>query len=207
MRRVLVVILSVLVALLGRQIWEGKKSFQQGEECETNGQLEKAIGSYDQSIHWYFPGNPYVQKSLERLIAMSQELEKKDPKLALLALDSARGGIYGIRSFYSPYHEILPEINEKIATLRAREQIRLRPKDSFKEAKALHLSLLQVDLRPSVGWSVWVGILFLAWVSSVIGWILKGFDSQGVMHFRSGIIWIVAMVLSFSGWILGLIKA
>jgi hypothetical protein len=200
-------ILALLVFLVSRVFYESHREWQEGVRELAANQREEAIHHLARSIHWYAPGNPYVGKSILMLWSLATEAEKSDSKLALLAYDSIRGSLHSIRSFYWPYKEWILRANERIADLRAREQVREQPGLAYEAALEFHRKALLLDERPRTGWVIVVSMGFLGWISCVIGWIWKGFDSDGKMHLRSSLPWMVATVLFFLAWVIGLTRA
>ena len=168
---------------------------------------QSAILHLDRAVHWYFPGNPYVRRSLSDLWEIGQTTENADRRTALSAYDAARGGIFSVRSFFQPYEDRLPRINQRIAELRTREQIERHPEEKYTEVLEFHRKALERDERPRLSWSLLAVAGFIAWTASTFGLIWRGFDREGRMQLRSAVPWMTAIVLGFAGWILGLIRA
>ena len=197
----------LVLFLYGRMIYESREQYQRGKEQQRQGQVEEAILSFYRSIHRYAPGNRYILRSLEELWTLGQSLEKNDPKTALFSYDAMRGGIYSIRSFYSPYKDWLPKVNERIATLRAAEQVKEQRTMTYAQAYAFHTKALQIDERPRTGWALLVQLGFWGWILSTVGWIWKGFDREGRMRIQPALPWICALTGFFALWVVGLIRA
>jgi hypothetical protein len=204
------IVIGVLVFasfLVGRVLYESHREWKAGEAALAANDREGAIRHLEHAIHWYVPGNPCSSASVESLWRIGQAAEREDPKLALLAYDSLRGSLHAIRSFYWPYKEWILRADERIADLRAREQVGADPALSFEKTLDFHRKALVLDERPLIGWVLVVQIGFLGWVFSVVGWIWKGFDREGRMHLKPSFPWIVALVVFFSAWVIGLSRA
>jgi len=199
---------SILVAVMVARVFiEAKQEFQEGSAAYQAGKLEKAIVHFDRAAHWYAPGNFYVEKALNRLWEIGNQVEKEDPKMGLLAYDSLRGSIYAIRSFYWPYRDYLPRVNERIADLRAQEQVKDQSGTIYGAAHAFHRKALETDERPYIGWVAAVEIGFFGWIFAVVALIWKGFDREGRMHWKRSVPWMVAIVVFFTCWVFGLLNA
>lgn len=205
--QIVLAVLAFLGFLIGRVIYESRREWALGASEVAAGNKEGAIHHLGLAIRWYAPFNPFVVKAIHALWNIALEAEKGEPKLALLAYDDLRGSLHAVRSFYWPHKEWILKANEKIAELRAREQVQLQPDVSFEKALEYHRKVLALDERPYVGWVLLSQIGFVGWILCVIGWIWRGFDREGKMHLRPSLPWIAALVLFFSAWMAGLSRA
>jgi hypothetical protein len=63
--------------------------------------LRDAIIRYREAALWYLPANPYVRRSIERLLLIGQRAEQAaDDRLALYAYRAARSAVLGTRTFF-----------------------------------------------------------------------------------------------------------
>ncbi len=200
-------IFLVVGSVILRMTIESRNEYRAGVQALSVHQMREAIIHFDRSIHWYFPGNPFPKAALNRLEEIASQQESKDTAMALLAYDSMRGGIYAIRSLYTPYANLLPHINDRIAQLRTDEQIRENPGQSRADVLAFHQRVLAKDERPKTLGLLMTEIGFFSWVASVFLLIWKGCDREGKFYFRSSLPWIVSFAGSFVLWILGLLSA
>jgi hypothetical protein len=203
----LVIGFIALGLLCVRAAYSSRGEFLKAKSEASEGNVEEAILHFDRSLHWYAPGNPYSRKALAELWSIAKRQEKENPKMALLAADAARGGLRAIRSFYQPYSEWVLRVDEEIAFLRSREQIWLHPEQRMDQVIEWHRKILLRDERPKPIWVFWVQIGFWGWVASTVALIFRGFDSQGTMHLRPSLKWMLLMTLFFSIWIAGLVNA
>ena len=190
-----------LVALIGKVYWESSAEFRRASELEAGGSLEESIIHYDRAIHWYFPGNPHVKKSILRLWNIGEENLEKNPRVAVLAYSAIRAGLHSIRHIYWPHKNWIHRANEKIAILRSQEE------SSDPQALAFHKKALELDERPGTFWVILLELGFLGWVGSVFGLIWKGFDQEGHMNARASLPWVFGIIGGFGIWILGMLKA
>ncbi len=202
----LFVTLAFLI-IVGRVLYESHTEYIKGVTQERTGKVEEAIAHYDRAVHWYTPGNLYNRKAIEALWSIGQRSEEENRKLALLAYDAMRGSIHAIRSFYWPYRQWLSKVNGRIAELRAREQVKENPAIKFQTALAFHEQALMLNERPEMKWVLLVEVGFLGWMGSVLGLIWRGFDREGRMFLKPSMPWMMGIVLFFSLWVIGLVKA
>jgi hypothetical protein len=201
------IVLCIGAVLWGRAFYESRAELRQADEERSKGDIEEEIIHLDRAAHWYAPLNPYVGRALTRLWDIGQTIEPEDPSLALLAYDSIRGSVHAIRSLYWPHRNWLPRVNERIASLRADEQVKQQPELEYAQALEIHRHALLVDERPKTVWVVILEGAFLGWIAATVGLIVRGFDAEGRMQFRKSLPWIGAIVLLFGIWVVGLLYA
>ncbi|HLG20444.1 MAG TPA: hypothetical protein VI895_11600 [Bdellovibrionota bacterium] len=206
-KRILASIFLVAGVLWGRAVHDSRSELRTGDEAYSKGGVEEAIVHWDRCAHWYAPGNPFVGRALDRLWNAGQSAEKSNPKMALLAYDAIRGSIYAIRHIYWPYRERLSRADDRIAELRAEEQVRQGKGVGFSRALEQHRKALQTDERPKTLWVLVAQVGFWGWIFAVVGLIFRGFDSEGRMQLRHSISWIGGIVLFFAAWVTGLLNA
>ena len=156
MRRA-IVIAVVAVAALGA-IWvkvrlEAGASMDQARSLDASGDAELAIVCYCRTLRWYSPGSGPVGDAVQRLrvVAAAHEAAGR-PELVLLAWRSLRSTLYGVRSVYQPYAEVIDEANPHIARLMAAQE---GARGTDLEARAAHHeALLQKDHAPNAVWSL-----------------------------------------------------
>lgn len=200
-------VLVFLGVLVTRVFLESKRNYFLGEAREAQRDDLGAILAYDQSAHWYFPGNPYVQKSLAKLWNIGTRHETKNARLSLWAYDCIRGSVYATQGLFLPHADWLPRVDARIAELRAQEQSKLQPELSREELIGQHLSKLQERKGPRLIWSLILESSFFAWIACVVGWIWKGFTPEGKMNLVASVPWMFGMVVTFTIWIVSLIRA
>ncbi|MFH1018069.1 MAG: hypothetical protein V1798_07800 [Pseudomonadota bacterium] len=200
-------IAAIVLCAVARCAWEARREYSTGRDLMARGEALEGILHLDRAIHWYFPGNPFVGRSIRALWAMGQEFEGKDGAGALRAYEAIRGGLYAVAGIYQPYPDWLSKANERIAVLRAREEATNAPPRSMDEALAYHRGLLEQDERPKTGWALVVEMGFLGWLASAIALIWRGYDAEGRMNLRRSVPWMAALTFFFAIWVLGLLKA
>lgn len=201
-----IMLLMVIIKVYYRSMTE----FKIGEEAFNKQDLNEAITHFERSIHWYTPLNKYVAGSAERLWEIGEIAEKQnDIKLALLAYRSLRSSFYAVRSFYTPYKEWINKCDEKISSLVAAEDtpFESEKKKGFKQRKAEALKILKTDRAPHVGWSIFLEIGFVGWVTCTIMFILKVFTGEKGFEGRKALFWGPIIILFYAMWIIGMMKA
>jgi hypothetical protein len=199
--------LVLVLFVLGRCALESRREFMKGEGLAGKGETAEAILHFDRSIHWYFPLNPYVERSIRSLWDLGRALETKDRDMALRAYESIRGGLYAVRSFFQPHEDWIPKANERIAALRATSDTETNRLKGPEEALKYHRGLLEADERPRTGWVLLTEIGFFGWLGCTVLLIARGYNREGRMNLARALPWMSGMVLFFLAWILGLLKA
>jgi hypothetical protein len=164
-----------------------------------------AMASYRQAVEAYLPFNPYSRDAVDALLQIGLNIENSTQH-RLLALETLRSGILVIRSFYTPYAEILRTSNLEIASIRAEEAVHIGITAlSFEEESAHQLSLLSASLTrsPNSFWSVFLSIFFILWLVSSWFFIRDVSEKEtGHKHhmFLKGLLMCLSLVL----WLVGL---
>lgn len=200
----------MLLMVIVKVYYRSFDEFKKGEEAFTNLNLSEAITHFERSIHWYTPFNKYVADSAKRLWEIGEKAEKQnDTQLALLAYRSLRSSFYAVRSFYTPYKEWINKCDEKISSLVASQDtpFESEKKKSFDQRKAEALKILKTDRAPHVGWSIFLEIGFVGWVTCTIMFILKVFTGEKGFKGRKALFWGPFIILFYAMWIIGMMKA
>jgi len=210
-RKTLIFILIFMLFVLmvwARAFYGSLQAYQKGKFYLEHHQYIRSITFFDRSIHWYTPFNPYVRKSTEHLWEIGLQAEKQeDIKLALVAYRTIRGGLYGVRSFYTPYKGWIKKSDLKINELVLVKKLTKETSDKT-SLKGGMMDDQGVD-RPNVLWSILLEVGFLGWLGSIIGLITSSRDRKekgGFITFSS-ITWICIACGFFVIWILGMIMA
>jgi len=206
-----IIIASIMLAMvIVKAYYRSAKEFNMGEDAFKKQEFNMAITHFERSIHWYTPFNKHVSGSAERLWEIGEIAEKKgDPSLALLAYRSLRSSFYAVRSFYTPHKEWINRCDEKISTLVASQETTFESekKKSFAQRKAESLKLLKTNRAPHVGWSIFLEVGFVGWVSCTIMFILKVFTGENGFNGRKALFWGPSIILFYAMWIIGMMKA
>ena len=211
-KRVAVVVGLIALALFVvwvRAFWGSLKAYHEGEDCLKEDQIIAAVTHFDRAIHWYTPFNPFVEKSAQRLWEISAEAQKRgDPRLAFIALRAIRRGFYSARSFYTPGKDWIDRAETRIAILLPLEETNeahvgrsITPTKNKTQAGKTS--------GPNVLWAIIMEIGFLGWIGSAIGLIItfqrrsKGSPAVPLPPF----LWGALIVLFFTIWLIGMMKA
>ncbi|MFT5429651.1 MAG: hypothetical protein ACI9OJ_000323 [Myxococcota bacterium] len=205
-----VVIAIVTLGIIGA-IWlkvrlEAGAALERAQTFETKGDFDLAIAVYRQAIRWYSPGSGPVETSVDRLLALANQLETEgNPGLALVGYRALRTAIYGIRSIVSPYSEMLPGIESRIADLMAVQEGSPKLSDDWAARKTRHEALLAKDIAPHLGWSLMAVIAFLGWVGALFGLAFRGFDDEsGALLPAQAAPWAAGILVTLGCWLTGL---
>ena len=176
---------------------EAGRSLAEAQAIEAEGDAVLSIAIYKDAVSWYSPGSGPVGEAVARLMAYSRD--DAAPEQALAAARALRGAIFAIRSTWSPYSELLPELNDRIA--------RLMTRGMAPEHEVRHRALLERDHAPALGWSLLVVIAFVMWVGCLFGLATRGFDDDGAFSLTRSRYWIVGFALTAMLWMVGLALA
>jgi len=181
---------------------------QRGEAALSQGEYEAAITHFERSIHWFTPVNRYVARSLKRLWDIGEEFEQKGEKgEALKVYRTVRSSLYAVRSFYTPYPELIHQADEKIATLVSSKDTPGFQGKSVFERREETLALLKKDYAPHPGWSILLEIGFLGWVGCAIGLILRAFGGENQFYGKRALFWGSFVVFFYTLWVIGMTQA
>ena len=212
--RIIILIIALLAMMFlmvwGRAYYGSMRDYQKAESFLKDQKHIRAITYFDRAIHWYTPFNPYIQKSAEDLWEIGEQSEKKgDIKMALIAYRTIRRGFYSARSFYQPGKNWLERCEAKIGSLMTKEKEERSDFDLASTNDTGELFFKKKRSDPVIFWSLIVEIGFLGWIGSVIGFIMLGIgrreEHQSV--FLNYLIWILVIIIFFTAWIIGMVKA
>jgi len=193
-----------LILIWGRTYWGSAENYQAGIKHLEAQDYIKAITFFDRSLHWYTPLNPYIEKSVRHLWEIGLQAEQRgDVRLALIAIRTIRQGFYAARSFYTPGKEWIARCNIKIASLTAKE---IEERQTGGKAHALPDK--SKDTEPDIFWTLVLEIGFLGWIGAVIGFLAHGLTGEALrLRARPAIFWGTAVIIFFSLWIVGMMRA
>jgi hypothetical protein len=193
-----------------RMVYLQKVHFEKAEEYFQEANWKLAIREYDFTMHFYTPWSPYIEKSAQKLWQIGEMFEREGkPDWAIIAYSSIRSSFYASRSLYTPGKDWIKKCDEKIADLNVKiliDEGSLNPDESSIE-KVKFLHVMRVDKMPDPFWSLLVEIGFFGWVGSVIFTIWKGFNFFGEINIKKAFYGIALFLLSFSLWVVALLKA
>jgi len=188
----------VLAMVWARAFYGSIRAYHDGEAYLKNNQYIKAITFFDRSIHWYTPFNPYVRQSAQHLWEICTRAEHEgDIQLALIAARTIRQGFFAARSFYTPGKDWISKCDTKIASLIAKEQGVTVP------------SAREESPEPDIFWTLILEVGFFGWIGSVIGFLMLGLTEGQTPTLRSrpAILWGVMVLIFYTLWIIGMMRA
>ena len=188
-----------------RAFYGSRHAHRQGEAYLEKQQYIKAITFFDRSIHWYTPFNPYISKSAQHLWEIGVKAEQQgDIQLSLIAVRTIRRGFLGARSFYVPGEDWISRCDSKIVSLMAKGS----GDQDVKGNTALSFST-QKSQEPDVFWTLILEVGLLGWIGSAIGFLMYGLAKGQTpkLRSRSAIFWGVMIIIFYTLWIVGMVKA
>lgn len=198
-----------LIMVWARAFYGSMQAYKKGEVHLKAHRYIKAVTFYDRSIHWYTPLSPYVQKSAERLWEIGLHAERKgDVRLALIAFRTIRRGFYAASNVITPGQMWIEKCETKIAELVKLEKVNRERDEGLELQKRLIINSQKAG-SPDVFWSIILEIGFFGWVGSVICFIILVLRRKAelVTSIRLSLLWIGLVLIFFSLWFLGMIKA
>lgn len=109
-----IIILMVFLRVFIQQYREFKK----GEDAFNARDYKNASTHYETAIHMYTPKSPFIDKSINRMLDIANDFEKKNEyRWALITYENLRSSLYSVKSFYLPYPEVIALCDSKIAEL------------------------------------------------------------------------------------------
>ncbi len=113
-----VVLIMLLVVWPARLYYMGGKFFAEGQKCEEKGDRWTAALWYGDSAKTWFPLNPYVKKSHDRLSNLAETLEKEgNYEEALHVQRELLASLYAVQSFIKSNSELIPDVEASIKSL------------------------------------------------------------------------------------------
>jgi hypothetical protein len=206
---VVAVVAFCLGVILMRVFWDGRAALADGDRAKAAGDVAEAVAKWRRAARWYAPGAPHVQSAYDRLTGLALLAEGAgDRELALSAWQAVRSSILSTRSFYTPYSDLLPVANDKIAALMAQvEGPAADPGHDEAARKAWHLALLTRDESPSVFWSLVALFGFAAWVGGGFYFAWKGITPDDRLDRRASALSGIFVLVGLLVWMLGLYRA
>jgi hypothetical protein len=194
----------------GRVFYLQRSHFMNAEEYFMKAEWKLAIREYDNTMHFYTPWSPYIQKSAKKLWQIGEMFEKQDRlEWARLAYATIRSSFYASRGLYTPGKDWILKCDDKIADLNVKLLIRdgsIKPVEADAE-KQKQLYVLKIDRAPNPLWAVLAEAGLWGWIVSVIFIIVKGMDFHGKPVRRFALYGFLSFVLTFALWIVAMIKA
>ncbi len=183
---------SVMILLIVARVLVGShEEFKKGEKALLDGKYRRAIVFYERAIRYYFPLNPYVSRSIERIWQIAAEAKKMDEDwLVMEALRSLKGSLYATQHTVAHNYTLIRKVEGEMKVLGTPtppEMERGFPSD------------------PS--WSLLALFGFFCWSGCMVAFILHGHER---INQRNGtIIWAWFAIIGFGYilWLWGMIRA
>ncbi len=199
----------IFLAIWARAFIGSMKDFAQGEVFFRDKQYIKAVTFFDRSMHWYMPFNPYIERSAEYLWKISNRAEEiNDDQLSLIAIETIRNSFYSSRSFYSPGVAWIKRCDDKIYNLtRSQNKEMFKNGDLNEQYKTYRQDMTYND--PILFWTIVLEIGLFGWIGAIIGFIFFYLGSclKTDKYVHTYWFWMLLAAISYSLWILGMIKA
>ncbi len=226
----LIAIALGFVVVGARVLWEASASLERAEQAIAADNMDEAVFQYRSAMRWYFPGSSVPEQALNELQGMGEQaLQECDScptscspapdadcnhagcracLFAVHVFDSARAGLLGTRSFYTPFEERLLELNHSMAQalVRAAEVHPYgprQPRSTRAERLSVHEQELLVDHAPNAFWSVVTVLGFLVWIGGLLRAVSLPRESSGFGGTKGAVL---SSVAGFVLWIVGMLS-
>ncbi len=187
-----------------------RNEYQKGDKFFREKDYKQAIIYFNRSIHWYCPGSKSVTDSIRALWEIGTQAENQgDMDLALNAFQSITSSLYSARSFYTPHQEWIAKCEDRIATIRAKQEEARLPNKGIPlgKRKEAILKILRMKTEPDVFWSMIVEVGFLGWIGCAIGFILRVFIGEKGFNSKRAFFWGVLILFFYALWIVAMLRA
>jgi hypothetical protein len=179
-----------LLIIFGLSYWRASSNFHQGESYLKAKDHHNAVLAFEQAILNHFPGSPYQNWAVGRLLAIGDQASKRqDIPLALQAYQA----ILFAKTSLSVYRNI----SEEDARL-AVERLRKINPEWIGPKIPKHF--------PDRFWSLAMGIFLLAWIFSLIIFIQFGFDKEGKIKTPAAYYPLGSFMISLLLWLSAMIN-
>ncbi len=217
----------ILLTIVLRVGVESSTALSRGEEAQAAGDLDAAVFHYRSAAQWYAPGAPWPRAALENLLEVASLSEKacedcprpcdaegvsgcETPAcsacvFAVHVHDSARAGILGARSFYTPHSDLLEQVNARFPGVlaRAREVHPNGPRstpDQRAEWTRKFAERMAVDHAPDPLLASISSLAFLAWIIAMCMAIWRGWPQAGRLNSSALVRWGGVSLVAFVTW-------
>lgn len=115
-----VLVFICLTCVVVRLAWLSNSYYHAAQTAAQNQQDHEMIEACMGVVRNYFPGNPYCDLAVDKIIQKTEDLKVDNRQVeALTALKDLRAALNGIQSFYQPLANKLLIIEEHINKLEA----------------------------------------------------------------------------------------
>ena len=199
-----------LLLVFAKVTINARSEYQEGNKFFRAKDYKQAIIHFNRAIHWYSPGSKSVKNSIQTLWKIGTEAENQgDVNLALDAFQSITSSLYSARSFYTPHQEWIAKCENRIASIRAKQEEN-HPQYKgipFEKRKEEAIKILRMKTGPNVFWSVMVEVGFLGWIGCAIGFILRVFIGVKGFNSKRAVFWGALIIFFYALWIVAMLRA
>jgi len=204
------VFILFLVLVYAKVVINARNECQEGDKFYRAKDYTQAILHFNRAIHWYSPRSKSVTNSIQALWKIGTQAEDQgNSDLALDAFQSITSSLYSARSFYTPRQEWIAKCEDRIATIRAKQEEARSPNKGipFETRKEGILKILRMKTEPNVFWSIIVEVGFLGWIGCAIGFILRVFIGEKGFNSKRAVFWGVLILFFYTLWIVAMLRA
>lgn len=111
-------LLLVLALLSARMLLGARGELAEAGAAHAQGDREGEVRHLRRAFAYYLPGNPWLRRAHDQLLALAREAERRGERAAALTASlELRGAILSLRGLSRPFAGTLPELDARIARL------------------------------------------------------------------------------------------
>ena len=195
-----------LAVVVVRVYVDGRAALAAGDRAMAAGKDRDAIAWYLEAGRMYVPGGVANRRGVENLAALGTRARAQgDDSTARRAWEAVRSAALGTRWLVTPYEDLLLRANAELAGLYARSEAHANESVAEQQARiAWHAERMAARPGPAVGWTLAALVGLVAWLASVLLFILRGLDQT--LRLRRGPAALAAcgFVMGFALFVIGL---
>jgi len=199
---------GVLLPVVGRAIWEGRRELALADEAAEVDDFDAEVEHLGRAARWRLPLARHDERAVDRLMALGAEAEatgEAGAQRALAAYREVRGALLGTRGFWVPQAERFHQANERVATLMAAQEERFGTDvGGMADPYSHHLGLLE-EVPGPIAWRAWLAALaFVGWLAAMVGFFVRAIDDRGRLRPARAVRWGAAVLALLGLWIVAL---
>jgi hypothetical protein len=178
-------VLGGLAILLGLACGKSFINYRLGGKCLSQGQYDLAVLAFEQTVLNHFPGSPFSQKALKRLLEIGDlATRQNDLPLSLQAYHAVLFSTASLSVFRDIFSESSRAALEHLKTINP------------------HWVAAQIPRHfPNRFWAPVLGILLILWLYSIYSFIQNAFDKIGRLKKPFPIFPFVSFLFFFCLWV------
>lgn len=193
----LLLVATLALPMYLRTVYESSTALAKGRSFAEKGELKSAIPEYRRAVQWRSIFNPYSESALDELRAIANN-STVEVGLRISALENAKSGLRGSRSFVSPERYEVP------TSLSSKFQSEIR---SISELPPVAPLLDPSQKDPNYGFQMTALVCFFCWTGAIVQTIWSSFLPDGRILWGKAYRRLAFAGAAYAGWIVSLTLA